>query len=426
MKVLVIGSGGREHALVWKIAQSSRVEQIYCAPGNGGIVQQADCVNISADDVEGLAAFAQAEEIGLTVVGPEVPLSMGIVDEFEKRGLRIFGPNEAAATMEASKIHAKEFMARHHIPTAQFIICESEDAAKLVVAAADFGFPVVLKADGLAAGKGVLICENAEEAYAGVEQIMVDRAFGQAGERLIVERCLTGTEVSYMVIADGEDFIPLVPSADYKRALDDDQGLNTGGMGAYAPSVLVDDALRQQIEEEVVRPVLAGMKKDGVHFRGVLYCGLMITEDGPKVLEFNVRFGDPETQVILPVLKTDLVELFEAAIDGDLAGRKADWNGAALTIVMAADGYPESYQKGMEIKGLEAFDGRDDVVVFHAGTKAEGGKVLSSGGRVLNVTAVAPDLASAVKKAYDAAEKIEFPGGRYRSDIAKNALSKSS
>jgi phosphoribosylamine--glycine ligase len=422
MNVLVVGSGGREHALVWKLKQSSKIEKIYCAPGNGGIGRIAENVDIKADDVNALAEFAERNDIGLTMVGPEVPLSLGIVDEFEKRGLAIFGPNAEAARLESSKIFSKEFMASHHIPTADFIICKSAEAAKMTVQSSHLGFPLVLKADGLAAGKGVLICDDQQEALDGVEQLMVNKAFGDAGDRILVERCLVGTEVSYMIIADGEDYIPLVPSADYKRALDGDQGLNTGGMGAYAPSVLVDEKLRKRIESEVVKPVLAGLKKDGMHFRGLLYIGLMITEDGPQVLEFNVRFGDPETQVILPLLETDLVDLFEAAIQGRLADMDATWKGAATTIVMAAEGYPDSYKKGMSISGLEQFDQSKDVVVFHAGTKEENGGIISSGGRVLNVTAIADDLPGAVDKAYAAVKAIDFPGSRYRSDIAKNAI----
>lgn len=422
MKVLVIGSGGREHALVWKIKQSKRVEHIYCAPGNGGIGKDAELVNIKADDIIGLAEFADENRIDLTVVGPEVPLAMGIVDEFEKRKLKVFGPNEAASQLEASKIFSKEFMARHKIPTADFIICKSPGAARLSIKGGNMGYPVVLKADGLAAGKGVLICKTEEEALQGIEDMMVKEAFGEAGRAIIIERFEQGTEVSYMVIADGEDYQPLVPSADYKRAMEGDEGLNTGGMGAYAPSVLVDDELKQQIENEVIKPVLAGLKKDNYHFRGLLYCGLMITDNGPRVLEFNVRFGDPETQVILPLLKNDLVDLFEATVNGTVADLEVEWQGAAVTVVMAAEGYPENYEKGMVISGLEQFEDSQDQVVFHAGTKLEDGKIVSSGGRVLNVTAIADDLKTAVDRAYDAVETIDFPGSRYRRDIAKNAL----
>jgi phosphoribosylamine--glycine ligase len=422
MKVLVIGGGGREHALIWKIKQNKDVSEVYCAPGNGGIAADATCVDIKPDDIPSLLSFAKENSIDLTVVGPEIPLADGIVDVFEAEGLRIFGPNKEAAQMEASKIFAKEFMARHHIPTAKFMICSDSTSANEIIKSGSMGFPVVLKADGLAAGKGVLICRDEAEAREGVEQLMVDKAFGEAGAKILIERCLVGLEISYMVIADGTDYIPLVASSDYKRALDEHKGPNTGGMGAYAPSTLVEKALEVDIERQIMEPVLKGLKDEGIHFRGVLYCGLMITEDGPMVLEFNVRFGDPETQVILPLMQEDLVDVFQVAIDGKLAEQKLSWKGAAVTVVMAAAGYPGPYEKGMEIKKLKEAAANERVIIFHAGTRLEDESILSSGGRVLNVTATGDTIADARERAYQAIEIIDFPGSRYRTDIALRAV----
>lgn len=421
MKVLVIGSGGREHALVWKIRQSPRVSEIYCAPGNGGIAQIAKCVNIKADDIVGLLSFAKEHKIGLTVVGPEVPLVLGIVDEFEKAGLKAFGPSRAAARLEGSKAYAKSFMKRHKIPTAEYR--DYDNYQKAVQEAVHLEHPLVIKADGLAAGKGVVISTSALSTAGTIQMMMVDHQFGSAGNQIVIEGFLSGEEASILAVADGVDFIILESSQDHKRIFDNDQGPNTGGMGAYSPAPVVTPALMKQIADTVIKPAIDGMRKDGSPFKGILYAGIMVTEQGPKVLEFNTRFGDPETQAVLPRLKSDIVDMMLASVEGRLSGMKLEWDSrACVCVVMAAGGYPGDYSSGKEIKGLGAVP--SEAVVFHAGTKKDGNKVLTSGGRVLGVTALGAGIARAIESAYGAAGKISFDGCQYRKDIGRKALNR--
>ncbi len=421
MNILVIGSGGREHALVWKIRQSPRVSQVYCAPGNGGIAGLAECVDIKADDISGLLKFAQERSIDLTVVGPEVPLVMGIVDIFEKAGLKAFGPSKAAACLEGSKAFAKEFMTRHCIPTAEYgsfdDILQGREFLK------QCQYPLVVKADGLAAGKGVIICQDKAEAEEALRSIMFDHIFKDAGKRVVIEEFLVGEEASILAVADGNDFIILETSQDHKRIFDNDLGPNTGGMGAYSPAPVVTPVLMGRIAETVIRPVVDGMRRDGVPFKGILYAGVMVTAEGPKVLEFNTRFGDPETQAVLPRLKSDIVDMMLGSVEGRLATMKLEWDSrACVCVVMAAGGYPGDYASGKEIQGLS--DVGDDAVVFHAGTKQEGGRIVSSGGRVLGVTALGQGIAQAIAQAYAAAGKIGFDGVQYRRDIGRKALNR--
>ena len=421
MKVLVIGSGGREHALVWKIKQSPRVSKVFCAPGNGGIADLAECVNIKADDIQGLMKFARDHKIGLTVVGPEVPLVLGIVDEFERAGLKIFGPSKAAARLEGSKVFAKEFMLRHKIPTAGFRSFADMPEANSYLATVNF--PVVVKADGLAAGKGVIICADKSEAADALKKIMSDRVFKEAGAKVVLEEFLEGEEASILAVADGKDFIILESSQDHKRIFDNDTGPNTGGMGAYSPAPVVTRVLMREIGSSIIQPVIGGMKKGGHPFKGILYVGIMVTKEGPKVLEFNTRFGDPETQAVLPRLKTDLVDILLASVDGRVADVKLEWDSrACVTVVMAAGGYPGDYTTGQEIKGLT--DVPKDAIVFHAGTKKDSDKIVTSGGRVLGVTALGNGIAEAISNAYEAAQKISFEGCQYRKDIGKKALNR--
>jgi phosphoribosylamine--glycine ligase len=423
MRVLVVGGGGREHTLVWKIRQSPLVTEVYCAPGNGGIAGCADCVDIGASDIVELADFAEGLKVGLTVVGPELPLTLGIVDEFQKRGLPIFGSNQMASRFEGSKVFAKEFMARHQIPTADFQVCSSAEEALRVVDSGRFGFPVVLKADGLAAGKGVIIAHDRAEAAEGIQQIMVDRAFGNAGDRLVLEQCLVGEELSFMVISDGKRILPLVTSQDHKAAQDGDTGPNTGGMGAYSPAVVTEANPEEVIMERVIRPAFRGMEQDGIEYRGVLYAGLMMTADGPSVLEFNCRFGDPETQVILPRLDEDLVPLMLGSANGQLEAERAHWrDDPAVCIVLASGGYPGSYGKGMAIAGLDTASASDDEIVFHAGTRLDDGQVVVNGGRVLGATALAPTLKQAIDRCYGLADRVSFDGLHRRNDIGWRAL----
>ncbi len=422
MKILVIGSGGREHALVWKIKQSPRVEKIYCAPGNGGIAGLAECVDIRADDIVALADFAHAEKIELTVVGPEVPLVAGIVDLFEEEGLKIFGPSRTAARLEGSKVFAKSFMKRWEIPTARYAAFTDLRAA--LSGLKDFALPVVVKADGLAAGKGVVIAYTGLEAEAALKRIMSDRIFKEAGNRVVIEEFLEGEEASILAVADGKDFVILESSQDHKRVFDNDGGPNTGGMGAYSPAPVVTDRLLKDIAAGVVRPVIDGMAEEESPFKGVLYVGVMVTKDGPKVLEFNARFGDPETQAVLPRLKSDLVELMLASVEGRLAGFSLEWDNApCVCVVMAAGGYPGDYATGKVISGLEAVP--SGTTVFHAGTRKDGENIVTSGGRVLGVTARGEDIAAAVRNAYAAVEKISFDGAHWRKDIGKKALAMS-
>ena len=414
MKILIIGSGGREHAIAWKLVQSPRVTKIYCAPGNGGTAQIAENVDIAVSDIAGLLAFAQAQGIGLTVVGPEAPLIDGIADAFLQAGLRIFGPSAAAARLEGSKIFGKEIMRRAGAPTAPCWDFDSEKVALAWLAAQPAEKPWVVKADGNAAGKGVLICDNRAEAIDAVQTIMVARAFGAAGDRIAIEERLEGYEVSLLALCSGEDFLVLDPAQDYKRIGEADTGLNTGGMGNYSPA----PDFSPELIDFCVRRVIAPTLKE-VPFTGVLFVGIMVTAQGPMVLEFNLRFGDPETQVVLPRLENDLLELFEAAIDGTLSAITPRWSPRkAVTVVLAAGGYPGEYGKGEEITGLAEAEKLPDVLVFHAGTKVASGKILTNGGRVLNVTALGDTFAQAIDRAYAAVGKINWPGMTYRRDIA--------
>jgi len=421
MKVLVVGSGGREHALVWKIKQSPRVKAIFCAPGNGGIHQIATCVNIKADDVKGLLDFAKKENIDLTVVGPEAPLVLGIVDEFQKNNLKVFGPPLKAAQLEGSKVFAKEFMKRCNIPTASF---ESfSDLKKAQDYVRQQKFPLVVKADGLAAGKGVAVCFKLQEALDFLDEVMAKKVFKEAGNKVIVEECLQGEEASILAVCDGEHYILLDSSQDHKRIFDGDQGPNTGGMGAYSPAPVVTKDLWKIIGKEIIEPVVVGMKKEGSPYKGILYAGLMITQDGANVLEFNVRFGDPETQAVLPRLKTDLVDIMEATCDGCLDKIKLTWDRkACVSVVVSSKGYPGDYEKGKPISGLEKATLDSHTVVFHAGTQLRDNQIVTSGGRVLAVTSLGDDVAKAIKNAYNTLEKIHFEGCFYRKDIGAKAL----
>jgi len=421
MKILVIGSGGREHALVWKISQSLKVKKIYCAPGSAGIAELADAVAIGPEQLEKLAEFAEREKIDLTVVGPELPLTLGIADLFDSRGLRIFGPNRAAAQLEGSKAFAKEILKTNHIPTAAFEAFADAAAAKRYLA--QVKPPYVVKADGLAAGKGVLICASRQDAEAAIDEILVRKAFGQAGEKLVIEEFLNGEEASFMALTDGEHILPLASSQDHKRVFDSDQGPNTGGMGAYSPAPVVTPAIHRRIMDEVLGPLLAGLKQRGVRYRGVIYAGVMITKDGPKVLEFNARFGDPECQPIMMRLKSDIVPLLEATIDGKLDQVQPDWyDDPAVCVVLCAGGYPGSYDKGKEIRGLDQLKHWDKGFVFHAGTAKDDGRWITAGGRVLGVTARGSGIAEAVGEVYRAVGKISWDGMHYRKDIARRAL----
>ena len=420
MKVLVVGSGGREHALVWKISQSPMVDKIYCAPGNAGIGQMAECVAIKAEDLDGLLDFAVQNEIGLTVVGPEVPLTMGIVDKFQEKGLKIFGPSGRAAEIEGSKTFAKDLMAKYGIPTAKY--GAFTDAAEAKAFLAEVGLPCVVKADGLAAGKGVLICETKEEAETAVEDILVDNKFGNAGSRVVVEEFLTGQEVSMLAFSDGKTIVPMVSSQDHKRIWDGDKGLNTGGMGAYSPAPIYTADIHEIVVPQVLEATIKAMEQEGRPFAGILYAGLMLTADGPKVLEFNARFGDPETQAVLPRLKSDLVEIFLAIIDGRLAEMNIEWHEeAAVCVVMASGGYPESSDKGRVITGLKEAE-EAGAIVFHAGTKEIDGNIVTNGGRVLGISALGKDIAEAIENAYKGVKQITFENMQYRTDIGKKAF----
>ncbi len=421
MKVLVIGSGGREHSLVWKVSKSPKVDKIYCAPGNTGIAELAELVDINAENVPGLKAFAKDAKIDLTVVGPEAPLVSGIVDEFESIGLKIFGPSRAAATLEGSKVFSKEFMKKYGIPTAKAQIFDDEKKALQYIR--ERNSALVVKANGLAAGKGVIVCNDQEEAQKAVHKIMVEKAFGESGRRVVVEECLYGEEASILAFTDGERVVPMASSQDHKRVFEGDKGPNTGGMGAYSPAPVVTDELFEKIDKEILKPTIAGMKKDGCPYKGVLYVGIMVTADGPKVLEYNARFGDPETQAILPRMKSDLPEIMMAVIEARLDKVKIEWDErAAVCIVMASGGYPGSYEKGKEIKGLDKASKLSDTIVFHAGTKKKDGKIVTSGGRVLGVTALGASIKGAIDNAYKAVKLIDFEGAHYRKDIGQKAL----
>lgn len=423
MKVLVIGSGGREHALVWKIKQSQKVEEVFCAPGNAGIAEIATCVNISATDTEGLLAFAQSEGVGLTVVGPEASLVVGIVDLFEENNLRIFGPRENAAILEGSKVFTKNFLQKYNIPTAAFGIFTDRDEAKAYIAKE--GAPIVVKADGLAAGKGVIVAATVKEAQQAVDEIMLDKAFGVAGDSIVVEACLKGEEASFIAFTDGKTILPLPTSQDHKAAYDGDKGPNTGGMGAYSPAPVVTDEIAQYVMENVMLPTIKGLEAEGRPYKGMLYAGLMIDGDDIKVLEFNCRFGDPEAQPLLMRLKSDIVDIFEAAIDGKLSkvDMKVDPR-PTVCVVMASGGYPGSYGKGEVIAGFDAAKAIKGVEVFHAGTAFENGNFVNNGGRVLGVTAIGVSLEQALERSYQAVECISWNKCMYRTDIGGKALSK--
>jgi phosphoribosylamine--glycine ligase len=421
MKLLVIGSGGREHALIWKLSQSPRVTKIFCAPGSAAIGELAECVAINPEHLDRLAEFAETERIDLTVVGPELPLTLGIVDLFESRGLRIFGPNKAAAQLEGSKAFTKEILHANRIPTAAFATFSDAAAAKQYLARQKS--PYVVKADGLAAGKGVSICATLTEAETAIDEILVRKSFGAAGNKVVIEEFLAGEEASFMALTDSEHLLPLATSQDHKRAFDNDQGPNTGGMGAYSPAPVVTAEVHARILREILLPLLNGLKRQNIRYRGLIYAGLMITKEGPKVIEFNARFGDPECQPIMMRLKSDLLPLLEATIDGKLDQVKAEWHeDPAVCVVLTANGYPGAYDKGKEIHGLEKLVGWQQGFVFHAGTAKDNNRWLTTGGRVLGVTARGKSVAEAVKEVYRAVGEISWPGMHYRKDIARRAL----
>jgi phosphoribosylamine--glycine ligase len=423
MKVLVLGGGGREHALVWALKKSSRISQLYCAPGNGGIAGDAECLPADLKNLESIVALASRLQPDLTVVGPELPLTLGVVDEFTRRGWRAFGPTKAAAQLESSKSFAKEFLQRHHIPTAPFAICDSIEQVRSALG--HFHAPVVVKADGLAAGKGVVIAKTKEEAASVAAEMLSGKMLGEAGARVVLEECLKGDELSFLVFSDGERVAPLVAAQDHKRVGDGDTGPNTGGMGAYSTADIVDDQMRDWLVHHIAQPVVDGMKAEGTEFKGVLYCGLMMTARGPMVLEFNCRFGDPETQPILMRLESDLIEALEASIDGRVSDGDFKWSrDASVCVVMASGGYPGTFAMGKRIEGLEEAGAISGVKVFHAGTSKRDGVYYTSGGRVLGVTARGADLETAVARAYEACGKILFEGAHYRKDIAGRALKK--
>lgn len=420
MNVLIIGSGGREHALAWKIKQSPLVKELYCAPGNGGISEIAECIDIKADDIPELVRFAKEKQIDLTVVGPEAPLVAGIVDAFEKKKLKVFGPSRDAAQLEGSKIFAKEFMFEWNIPTASFRKFDVIDEAKEYLR--QVAFPTVVKADGLAAGKGVVVCQDFIEAEKAVDEIMGQKIFKEAGAQIVVEECLEGEEVSILAVSDGEDYCILESSQDHKRIFDDDVGPNTGGMGAYSPAPILTEKLYRTVENRIIEPTIRGMKRNGMPFKGVLYAGLMITYDGPMVLEFNVRFGDPEIQAILPRMKNDIVELMLASCEGRIGEIELEWDKrSCVCVVISSGGYPGDYEKGKEISGIKDAEEFEDTVVFHAGTKKEGNKIVTSGGRVLGVTSLGNGIEKAIERTYKAVDKINFERCFFRRDIGSKA-----
>lgn len=424
MRVLVIGNGGREHALVWKLASERGVSDIVCVPGNAGIGRLARCIQGDPADPHAVAQIARREEIDFTIVGPELPLSRGVADVFAAEGDLLFGPTQRAARLESSKVFAKEFMQRCHVPTARYKSCDSAAHAIAVLRSGEFGFPAVLKADGLAAGKGVVIAADLAEAESQVQSMMVDKRFGQAGARLVIEELLVGREASFFVVSDGTRAVPLGSAEDHKRAFDGDAGPNTGGMGAYAPSSLFGASTEARVMSEIVQPVLEGMRAEGSEFRGFLFVGLMLTQDGPKVIEFNVRFGDPEAQVILPAIADDLSALLMSAAAGELKTPRVSLAPAPrVGVVLASGGYPDAYETGKVIRGLAAAEAIPEVNVFHSGTATRGSDIVTSGGRVLTVVASGGDYRGAVDRAYQAVDKISFEGMHYRKDIGAKALS---
>jgi len=421
MKVLVVGGGGREHALIWKIAQSPKVTRIYCAPGNAGISEQATIIPIKTNDLNGLLEFALREEIDLTVVGPEDPLTKGIVDLFESKGLLIFGANKKSAEIEGSKAFAKEMMRKYHIPTAFYEIFDNRDEAVKYIRKQ--GAPIVVKADGLAAGKGVIVCKTVEEAIQSVDKIMVEKIFGEAGNQVVVEEYLVGEEASYIAFTDGKTILPMASSQDHKPIFDGDHGPNTGGMGAYSPAPVVTEEIHEKIIEKILRPIIYGMGEEGRAYKGVLYAGLMIHDGHPKVLEFNARFGDPETQPVLMRMKGDIVSILEACMKGTLSQHRIEWDSrASVCVVMASKGYPGDYEKEKVIKGLKEVSQMEGVFVFHAGTALKNGQIMTNGGRVLGVTGLGEDIPRAIEKTYQAVKKISWDGAHYRTDIGRKAL----
>jgi phosphoribosylamine--glycine ligase len=425
LRILVVGNGGREHALVWKIRQSPLVTEVYCAPGNAGIAQTADCVPIDTSNIVEVADFAQTIKADLTVVGPELPMVLGIADEFARRGLSCFAPSRAAAELEGSKAFAREFMERHKIPSPGYAVCASPEEAEDFIKKAPFGFPLVVKADGLASGKGTFVVQEAAEARSVIASLMTDKKFGSAGSKLVMEEFLSGEEVSFLVFSDGARVVPMVSVQDHKRILDGDQGPNTGGMGTVSPATNLSMDVHKQIMQEIVLPTVAGMAAEGRRYQGVLYAGLMITEKGPRVLEFNARFGDPETQVIMARMRSDIVPVLQGVADGQLKETKIDWvKEPAVCVVLAAKGYPDAVDTGKPINGLDALDKASDVVVFHAATAQKDGALVTVGGRVLGVTALGANLDAAIERAYEAVGRISFDGMQYRKDIGQKALAR--
>jgi len=423
MKVLVVGGGGREHTLVWKIGQSPLVEKIYCAPGNPGIAELAECVHIGADEIDALCYFAKAEQIDLTIVGPEVPLTMGIVDIFQAAGLEVFGPNKAAAQIEGSKKFSKDLMAKYNIPTAAYQ--SFTDHAAAVAYVRKTGAPIVVKADGLAAGKGVIVANTEEQAIEAIDDIMLDKVFGTAGASVVIEEFMAGEEASFFAFTDGKNILPLASSQDHKRVYDNDEGPNTGGMGAYSPAPVVTAELHDEIVETIVRPTIEGMAREGCPYVGILYVGLMIEGGKPRVVEFNARFGDPEAQPLLMRMKSDIVPVLQACARGALTQDLIEWHDkAAVCVVMASGGYPAAFAKGLPIDGLDAAAAIDDLMVFHAGTSLKSGKVVNNGGRVLGVTALGDTVKAAIDKAYQGVAVISWENVHYRKDIGARALNR--
>ncbi len=421
MKILVVGSGGREHTLVWKLSQSEKVSKIYCAPGNAGTEILAENVDIADTDIEALLEFAKKENIEMTFVGPEAPLVEGIVDKFEKEGLKVFGPSQSAAALEGSKVFSKKLMKDYSIPTAEYEVFT--DPEKAIAYIKKIGAPIVVKAEGLAAGKGVIVADTVEEALDAVKLILVNDKFGEAGERIVVEEYLEGEEATVLAFVDGNTIKPMVPSQDHKPAYDNDKGPNTGGMGAYAPAPIVTDKMMETIYQDILIPTVQALKQEGIEYKGVLYCGLMIKNGQAKVLEYNVRFGDPEAQVVLPLLETDLVDIADAVVNGQLNKLEIKWkNKKALCVIMASGGYPIEYEKGKAITGIEQVNQNQDMIVFQAGTKNIDGKLLTDGGRVLAVTALGDDYKEVINKAYKGVEKIHFDDFHIRNDIGQKAL----
>ena len=416
MKILVIGGGGREHAICWKLSNESNVEKIYCAPGNAGISSIAECINIGDSDIESLLKFAKENKIDLTIVGPEIPLVAGIVDVFEKEGLKIFGPNKKCAQLEGSKAFSKDFMIRHNLPTAKYK--EYTDLDEAISEIDSFGYPVVIKADGLAAGKGVVIPENREDAITTLKEMMSDKKFGNAGDKIVVEEFLNGIETSILAFVDNDSIVPMVSAKDHKKVFEGETGLNTGGMGTFSPSEIYTDELAKEIQEKILDKTLEGFKKDNLNYKGILFVGLMITEDGPKILEYNVRFGDPETQSVLFRLDTDLNKIISAILDNNLKNIEINYSKEeAICVMLTSGGYPENYEKGKVISGLENLD--SDIVVFHSGTKFDNGNIVTNGGRVIGITAKGKTVKEAGEKVYENIKKIDFEGMHYRKDIWK-------